>query len=62
MNTRVIFKSIDTAYSQHNGTEVKEIVRKLSEKEVDSEVGNMYEIVLVTGERFDCFADEVVFL
>ena len=56
-----MFQSSDTAYRNYNGLKITEIIRKLFSEEVDSEVGNMYEIQLENGKVFECFADEIIF-
>ena len=56
---KYLFNTTDTELKKYNGTDV-EIIRPLTEKEVDIEdVGNMYKVKFYDGYERDAFEDEL---
>ena len=56
---KYMFNTTDTELKKYNGTRV-EIIRPLTEKEVDIEdVGNMYKVKFYDGYERDTFEDEL---
>ena len=57
MNKRKMFKSTGSNFTKYDGPVT--VVRKLTRKEADAEVGPMFKCRAPNGELFDAFGDEL---